>query len=162
MEDKISFKKDQHHSAETNLEASKSKEAALEKELEELCKKFKCKGKREVSPEPHWSMMICKFHRWESATDSDVTENTSLSRSSWKQWRHDYATPELLTSKIVPFPNIAPMDIGPGHILPLAGFTKVGEQGPDPPLPTAHVNTIILMISTLSQWGRGDPHTSIT
>ena len=54
------------------------------------------------------------------------------------------------------FPESEPIDVGPGHILPLVGFTKVGEQGPNPPLPTAHVDTTIPKMLTISPWGRGD------
>ena len=38
---------------------------------------------------------------------------------------------------------------------------KVREQGPDPPLPTAHVNVTVPTASTASPLGKGDPPASI-
>ena len=57
---------------------------------------------------------------------------------------------------MIPFSKSAPMDVGPRDILPLVGFTKVGEHRPDPPLLTTHINTTIPMTSTVSPWGKGD------
>ena len=62
---------------------------------------------------------------------------------------------------MVPFPDSEPVDVSPGHILPLVGFTKVGEQGPDPPLLTAHIDISVPMMLIPSPWGRGDPPASI-
>ena len=57
-------------------------------------------------------------------------------------------------------PDNTPMDIGPGHILPLVGYTKFGEEGPDFPLPKEIVEPIP-MDSTLPLGGRGDPPASV-
>ena len=83
MEEKISSEKEQFHKAEVNLEASSSKKATLE-ELNELQRELKANGKCKESPGLRWSPITCKFHEWESATDSNVTEDTSLSRWSQK------------------------------------------------------------------------------
>ena len=75
-----SFSKMFHwHKAKEDPEASRSRVA----ELEELQKELKSKGKYKVSPENIW-LVICKFCNWESATDSNITEDTSLSRSLHK------------------------------------------------------------------------------
>ena len=79
MKEMISSQKEHCHKAEVDLEASRSKEAELEKELEELQRELKSKGKRKVSPEQH-QPMTCNFCEWESATDSDIAEDTSLNR----------------------------------------------------------------------------------
>ena len=80
-EEKISSKKEHPHKAEVDLEASRSREAELEKELKELQWELKSKGKCKMSPE-HYQPMTHKFHKWESMTNSDITEDTSLSRLS--------------------------------------------------------------------------------
>ena len=63
---------------------------------------------------------------------------------------------------MIPFPDSEPMGVGLGHILPLIGLTKVEEQGPVSPLPTAHINITIPTTLTPSPWGRGDPPASRT
>ena len=50
------------------------------------------------------------------------------------------------------FPNTTTVDSGLGHILPLIAFTKVSEEGSDPPLPITHVDTI-----DSSSMGEGRP-----
>ena len=62
---------------------------------------------------------------------------------------------------MVPFPDGEPVKVGPRHALPLVEFTRHGEQGPDPPLPTAHVNITIPTMLMASPRGRGDPPASI-
>ena len=84
MKECFSSKRTQCRKAEGELEASKAREAALEAELEELHKELKSKGKCKASPEPQQPQMTCKFHEWESASDSHVTKETSISRSSRK------------------------------------------------------------------------------
>ena len=128
---------------------------SLEKELKEFCKEFNTMGKCKASPDPHKSPVTCKFWEWESASDSDIAEDNSLSGSSWKWWRCDIPALELLSRGTIPFPDSEPVEVGPGHVLSLIGFTKVGEQGPDPPLPTAHIDVAVLTTFTSSLWGRG-------
>ena len=62
---------------------------------------------------------------------------------------------------MIQLPESAPVDIGPGHVLPLIGHTKFGEEGPDLPLPTGIVKPMPTG-STLPPWGKGDPPASIT
>ena len=62
---------------------------------------------------------------------------------------------------MVPFPNSEPMGVNPGHILPLIGFTKVGEKGPEPPLPTILINVAVPMTFFSLGEGGGDSFASI-
>ena len=73
------------------------------------------------------------------------------------QGRDGDMTTHLPVGGIIPFPKSEPVDVSPGHTLLLVGFTKVGEQGPDPSLPTTHINVTIPMALTVSPWVRGDP-----
>ena len=148
LEEKLSFEKDHHHKAET-------KQSDLKAELKNLQKKVKMLGKHKGSP------VSCEWHGWESNSYSDISEQL-LSKASRKQWRCDHAAPELPTGGMIPFSDTTPVDSGIGHILPLIGFTKVGKEGPDPPLPTAHMDAMVPMMSTIPPWGKGDSPTSIT
>ena len=62
---------------------------------------------------------------------------------------------------MIPPPNSMSMDIGLGHVLPLVGHTKFGEEGPNLPLPKGIIEPIPMGL-TLSPWGKGDPPASIT
>ena len=160
-EDRLSSEKDQCCKAESNLADAKSKGKALEKELEELCRESKAMGKCKAPPEPQRLVSTCMFHKWKSTMDSDMAENTSFSQSCWKRQRCDNTALQLPVGGMMPFPESEPIDIGPRHILLLMGFTKVGEQGPDPPLPTTHINVAIPTALTVSLWEKGDSPTSI-
>ena len=61
---------------------------------------------------------------------------------------------------MVPPPNAPPTEVGPGHVLPLVGHTKFGEEGPNFPLPKGIVEPMPTG-STTSLWGKGDPSASV-
>ena len=61
---------------------------------------------------------------------------------------------------MIPFPKSAPMAVGLGHVLPLIGHTKFGEEGPNVPLPTGIVKPMPMRLM-LPPWGKGDPPVSI-
>ena len=61
---------------------------------------------------------------------------------------------------MIPFPKATPVDISPGHVLPLIGCaTKFREEGPD--LLETRIIEPMPMGSTLPPWGKGDPPASI-
>ena len=105
--------------------------------------------------------MTSKPWDWESTLDSNAAEDRSLSNSSQKQWRWEIAAPELPSKGMIPFPDSEPVKARPGHELPLVGFTRHGEQGPQLPPPPAHVNVAIATMLIISPWGRGNPPSSI-
>ena len=118
-------------------------------------------GKCRASPEPCASLMTCKPWDWKSTLDSNAAEDRSLSDSSQKQQRCEIAAPELPSRGIIPFSDSEHVKSRPGHKLPLVGFTRHGEQGPQPLLSTAPINVAIPTMLTISPWGRGDPPASI-
>ena len=61
---------------------------------------------------------------------------------------------------MIPPPNSMLVDVGPGHVLPLVGHTKFGEEGPNFPLPKGIVKPMPTC-STPSLLGKGDPPASI-
>ena len=87
--------------------------------------------------------------------DSDIAERL-LSKPSRKWQRCNHTAPKLPTKGMISLPDTTPMDSRPGYILPLIGFTKVSEEGSDPPLPTTCVDTFVPMTSSLPPWGKGD------
>ena len=88
------------------------------------------------------SMITCKFHEWESSSDSDVAEEWALSKLSHKQWKHKITIPEITSRGMIPFPDSNPTKLGLSVELPIPG--------------------LLLSILSPSQWGREDPTTSIT
>ena len=97
---------------------------------------------------------------WASKSDSASVEQT-LSKNSRKQWRHKHTAPELSTRGIILPPNSTPVDISLGHVLPLVGHTKFGEEGPNFPLPKGIVEPMPMWL-TLPPWGKRDPPASVT
>ena len=128
LEEKLFSERDRRRKAEARL-------SELESELNNLKKEVKSLGKRKASPETR------TWHEWESDSDSASVEQL-LSKNSRKRWRRKQAAPELPTGGMITPPNKPPMDVGPGHILPLVGYTKFGEEGPDLPLPKGIVEPI--------------------
>ena len=147
LEEKLSYKKDRHHKAE-------SRQSKLETELNNLWKEAKTLGKHKASP------VSGEWHEWVSVSDSDTAEHT-LSKGSRKQWRCDHAAPELPAEGMIPFSDTTPMDVSLGHVLPLIGHTKFGKEGPDLPLPMGIVKPMLIELM-LPLWGKGDPPASIT
>ena len=101
-------------SLQEQLDSKKECHRKAESELHHLWKEGKNKEKqREGSA-------TCKWCEWESATDSDIAEQT-LSKTSRKRWRHNTGAPDFPPRGMVEFPNAEPMEVGPHMVLPPVG-----------------------------------------
>ena len=128
LEEKLSSDRDRCRKVEARLSKLKS-------ELDNLKKEVKLLGKHKASPE------TCNWCECGSDSDSASVEQ-SLSKISRKQRRREHAAPKLPTRGMIAPPDNTPVDVSPGHILPLVGYTKFGEEGPDFPLLKAIVEPI--------------------
>ena len=140
-------------SLQEQLDSEKERCRKAESELHDLRKEVKGKGKQKENS----ASSTCEWCEWESASDSDMAEQT-LSKSSRKRRRHDTGPPDVQPGGMAEFPNAEPMEVGPHTVLPPVG--SVPQAAPEPVVPAATV----LPPSTLapSLWGKGDPPASIT
>ena len=88
----------------------------MESELHDLQKEVKGKGKQKETS----ASTTCKWHEWESASDSDIAEQT-LSKSSRKRRCRDTGALDIIPGGLTEFPDAEPMELGPHTVLPLLG-----------------------------------------
>ena len=157
---KLSWYRDRYQDAVKNtkslqeqLDSEKECHHKAESELHDLRKEVKGKGKQKETS----ASMSCEWHEWESASDSDISEQM-LSKSSRKRQRRDTGVPDVPSGDIPELPDMAPVELGPHTVLPPVGSST--QAAPEPVVPAVTV----IPPSTLapSLWGKGDPPASIT
>ena len=140
-------------SLQEQLDSKKERRCKAESELHDLQKEVKGKGKQKETS----ALTTHKWLEWESASDSDIAEQT-LSKSLRKQRRHDTGAPDVPSGDLPELPETKPIELGPHTVLPPVG--SVTQAAPEPVVPAA----MVMPPSTLapSLWGKGDPPASIT
>ena len=157
---KLSWYHDRYHDAVKNakslqekLDSKKERRCKAESELHDLRKEVKGKEKQKETS----ASTTREWREWESASDSDMAEQT-LSKSSRKRRQRDTGPPDIQPGGMMEFPDAEPMELGPHMVLPPVGSAP--QAAPELVVPAATV----LPPSTLapSLWGKGDPPASIT
>ena len=100
-------------SLQEQLDSEKERCRKAESKLHDLRKEVKGKGKQKETS----ASMTREWREWESASDSDIAEQT-LSKSSRKRRRCDTGLPDVQPGGMTEFPDTEPMELGPHTVLP--------------------------------------------
>ena len=140
-------------SLQEQLDSKKERRRKAESELQDLWKEVKGKGKQKETS----ASTSREWPEWESASDSDIAEQT-LSKSSRKRRRCDTGAPDVPSGDIPELPDMEPVELGPHTVLPPVRSST--QEAPEPVVPAV----MVMPPSTLapSLWGKGDPPASIT
>ena len=140
-------------SLQEQLDSEKEHRRKAESELHDLRKEVKGKGKQKETS----ASMSRKWREWESASDSDIAEQT-LSKSLRKRQRCDTGAPDVPSGDIPELPDMELVELGPHTVLPPVGSST--QVAPEPVMPAVTVISPFTLAPSL--WGKGDPPASIT
>ena len=120
---KLSWYRDRHQdvvktmkSLQEQLDSEKEHCRKAKSELHDLQKEVKGKGKQKETS----ASTTREWREWESASDSDIAEQT-LSKSLRKRQHRNTSALDVPSGDLPELPDIEPVELGPHMVLPLLG-----------------------------------------